>query len=84
MPITKAEVRLAFNYRPDDGGNRHDRLCADLCSDWCGCPSIIVLAPLLQGLATGGEFASATSFLIERSRAEALVAFFASLGFVGA
>jgi MHS family proline/betaine transporter-like MFS transporter len=28
-------------------------------------PLIIVLARLLQGLATGGEFASATSFLIE-------------------
>jgi MFS transporter, MHS family, proline/betaine transporter len=30
---------------------------------------IIVLARLLQGLATGGEFASATSFLIETAPA---------------
>src|SRR6185436_2064456 len=30
-----------------------------------GAPLIIVLARLLQGFATGGEFASATSFLIE-------------------
>jgi MHS family proline/betaine transporter-like MFS transporter len=32
-------------------------------------PLIIVLARLLQGLATGGEFASATSFLIESAPA---------------
>jgi MFS family permease len=32
-------------------------------------PLIIVLARLLQGLATGGEFASATSFLIETAPA---------------
>ena len=32
-------ARSKADYRPDDGGNRHDRLCADLCSDWCGCPS---------------------------------------------
>jgi MFS family permease len=32
-------------------------------------PLIIVLARLLQGLATGGEFASATSFLIEAAPA---------------
>ena len=32
-------------------------------------PLIIVLARLLQGLATGGEFASATSFLIESASA---------------
>jgi MFS transporter, MHS family, proline/betaine transporter len=32
-------------------------------------PMIIVLAWLLQGLATGGEFASATSFLIESAPA---------------
>jgi hypothetical protein len=31
-------------------------------------PLIIVLARLLQGFATGGEFASATSFLIESAR----------------
>jgi MFS transporter, MHS family, proline/betaine transporter len=30
-----------------------------------GAPMIIVLARLLQGFATGGEFASATSFLVE-------------------
>jgi hypothetical protein len=36
MLITKAESPLCFNYRPDDGGNRHDRLRADLCSHWCG------------------------------------------------
>jgi MFS family permease len=34
-----------------------------------GAPLIIVLARLLQGLATGGEFASATSFLIETAPA---------------
>jgi MHS family proline/betaine transporter-like MFS transporter len=34
-----------------------------------GAPLIIVLARLLQGLATGGEFASATSFLIESAPA---------------
>ena len=32
-------------------------------------PLIIMLARLLQGFATGGEFASATSFLIERAPA---------------
>ena len=35
-------------------------------------PLIIVLARLLQGLATGGEFASATSFLIESAPAQKL------------
>ncbi len=34
-----------------------------------GAPLIIVLARLLQGLATGGEFASATSFLVETAPA---------------
>ncbi len=33
-------------------------------------PAIIVLARLLQGFATGGEFASATSFLIETAPAQ--------------
>jgi MFS family permease len=33
-------------------------------------PLLIVLARLLQGLATGGEFASATSFLIESAPAD--------------
>src|ERR1700728_531647 len=33
-------------------------------------PLIIVLARLLQGFATGGEFASATSFLIESAPAD--------------
>src|SRR6185312_7816057 len=34
-----------------------------------GAPIIIVLARSLQGLATGGEFASATSFLVETAPA---------------
>jgi hypothetical protein len=28
--------RLAFDHRLDDGGNRHDRVCADLRGHWCG------------------------------------------------
>jgi MFS family permease len=35
-----------------------------------GAPMIIVLARLLQGLATGGEFASATAFLVESAPAD--------------
>jgi MHS family proline/betaine transporter-like MFS transporter len=35
-----------------------------------GAPLIMVLARLLQGFATGGEFASATSFLIESAPAD--------------
>ena len=45
-------------------------------------PVIIVLARLLQGAATGGEFASATAFLIESSPAHRR-GFFGSLQMVG-
>ncbi|MFM7670700.1 MAG: MFS transporter, partial [Betaproteobacteria bacterium] len=45
-------------------------------------PAIMVLARLLQGAATGGEFASATSFLIESAPPERR-GFFGSLQMVG-
>jgi MFS family permease len=45
-------------------------------------PAIMVLARLLQGAATGGEFASATAFLIESSPPERR-GFFGSLQMVG-
>ena len=45
-------------------------------------PAIIVLARLLQGAATGGEFASATAFLIE-SAPPARRGFYGSLQMVG-
>lgn len=45
-------------------------------------PLIILLARLLQGMATGGEFASATSFLVECSPAGRR-GFFGSLQMVG-
>lgn len=45
-------------------------------------PVIIVLARLLQGFATGGEFASATSFLVETAPAHQR-GFFGSLQMVG-
>lgn len=45
-------------------------------------PAIIVLARLLQGVATGGEFASATSFLVEKSPAHQR-GFYGSLQMVG-
>ena len=32
----KGKGCLAVDHRLDDGGNRHDRLCADLCGHWCG------------------------------------------------
>ena len=32
----KAEGPFASNYHHDDSGNRHDRLCADLCGGWPG------------------------------------------------
>lgn len=45
-------------------------------------PAIMVLARLLQGAATGGEFASATAFLIESSPPERR-GFFGSLQKIG-
>ena len=45
-------------------------------------PAIMVLARLLQGAATGGEFASATAFLIESAPPERR-GFFGSLQMVG-
>jgi MFS family permease len=45
-------------------------------------PAILVLARLLQGAATGGEFASATAFLIESAPPERR-GFFGSLQMVG-
>ena len=45
-------------------------------------PSIILLARLLQGMATGGEFASATAFLVESAPAGRR-GFFGSLQMVG-
>ena len=47
-----------------------------------GAPLLIVLARLLQGFATGGEFSSATSFLVESSPA-ARRGLYGSLQFVG-
>lgn len=45
-------------------------------------PLLIVLARLLQGMATGGEFASATSFLVESAPADRR-GFYGSLQMVG-
>ena len=45
-------------------------------------PALIVLARLLQGMATGGEFASATSFLVESAPAGKR-GFYGSLQMVG-
>lgn len=47
-----------------------------------GAPLLIVLARLLQGFATGGEFASATSFLVESAPADRR-GFYGSLQMVG-
>lgn len=47
-----------------------------------GAPLMIVLGRLLQGFATGGEFASATSFLVESAPAHRR-GFFGSLQMVG-
>ncbi len=47
-----------------------------------GAPLLIVLARLLQGFATGGEFASATSFLVESAPANRR-GFYGSLQMVG-
>jgi MFS transporter, MHS family, proline/betaine transporter len=47
-----------------------------------GAPLIILLARLLQGFATGGEFASATSFLVESAPANRR-GFYGSLQMVG-
>jgi len=47
-----------------------------------GAPMLIVLARLLQGFATGGEFASATSFLVESAPPERR-GFYGSLQMVG-
>ena len=47
-----------------------------------GAPILIVLARLLQGFATGGEFSSATSFLVECAPANRR-GFFGSLQMVG-
>jgi MFS transporter, MHS family, proline/betaine transporter len=47
-----------------------------------GAPILIVLARLLQGFATGGEFSSATSFLVESAPARRR-GFFGSLQMVG-
>ncbi len=47
-----------------------------------GAPALIVIARLLQGVATGGEFASATAFLIE-SAPPGRRGFFGSLQMVG-